>query len=91
MIKEVLQTDQINTDADSSIKGIGLQKIRAAERLLRALLENKRAVFCTIEHVDDVLEVDVEQETTNYRAKQIIVNRFLDEQSRSEKFFENFL
>ena len=70
MIKEVLQTDQINTDADSSIKGIGLQKIRAAERLLRALLENKRAVFCTIEHVDDVLEVDVEQETTNYTAEQ---------------------
>ena len=57
-------------DADSSIKGIGLQKIRAAERLLRALLENKRAVFCTIEHVDDVLEVDVEQETTNYTAEQ---------------------
>ena len=26
MIKEVLQTEQINTDADSSIKGIGLQK-----------------------------------------------------------------
>lgn len=70
MIKKVLQTDQINTDADSSIKGIGLQKIRAAERLLRALLENKRAVFCTIEHVDDVLEVDVEQETTNYTAEQ---------------------
>lgn len=42
MIKEVLQTEQINTDADSSIKGIGLQKIRAAERLLGALLENKR-------------------------------------------------
>ena len=40
MIKEVLQTEQINTDADSSIKGIGLQKIRAAERLLGALLEN---------------------------------------------------
>ena len=47
-----------------------MQKIRAAERLLRALLENKRAVFCTIEHVDDVLEVDVEQETTNYTAEQ---------------------
>ena len=70
MIKEVLQTEQINTDADSSIKGIGLQKIRAAERLLGALLENKRAVFCTIEHIDDVLEVDVEHETTNYTAEQ---------------------
>lgn len=70
MIKEVLQTEQINTDADSSIKGIGLQKVRAAERLLKALLENKRAIFCTIEHIDDVLEVDIEQETTNYTAEQ---------------------
>ena len=70
MIKEVLQTDQINTDADASIKGIGLQKVRAAERLLKALLENKRAVFCMIEHIDDVLEVDVDHETTNYTAEQ---------------------
>lgn len=70
MIKEVLQTEQINTDADSSIKGIGLQKVRAAERLLTALLENKRAIFCTIEHIDDVLEVDIEPETTNYTAEQ---------------------
>lgn len=70
MIKEVVQTEQINTNADASIKGIGLQKIRAAERLLRALLENRRAVFCIIEHIDDVLEVDVGHEIINYTAEQ---------------------
>ena len=43
MINEVLQTDKINTDADANIKGISLQKIRVAERLLKALLSNKKA------------------------------------------------
>lgn len=70
MIKETLQIEQINTDADASIKGIGLQKLRAAKRLLEALKEEKRAIFCTIEHIDDVLEVDLEAGTTDYVTKQ---------------------
>lgn len=56
MISEVLQSNQINTNADASIKGIGLQKVRAAERLLKAVLQEKKALYCMIEHVDDVLE-----------------------------------
>lgn len=70
MIKETLQIDQINTDAAASIKGIGLQKMRAVERLMTALLEEKRAVFCTIEHVDDVLEVNLDEDLTDYVTEQ---------------------
>lgn len=70
MIKETLHTDQINTDADANIKGIGLQKLRVVERLMIALLEDKKAVFCTIEHVDDVLEVNLNMDMTNYITEQ---------------------
>jgi hypothetical protein len=70
MIKDILRKDHINTDADASIKGLGLQKIRAVERLLTALLENKIAVFCTIEHIDDVLELDMCAEKPEYITEQ---------------------
>lgn len=70
MIKDALEIEKINTDADSSLKGIGLQKVRAAERLLKALIDGKRAVFCTIEHIDDVLEIDAEGEKTDYTTEQ---------------------
>lgn len=72
MIKEKLQLEQINTDADASIKGIGLQKLRVAERLLRAIIDGKKAIFCTIEHIDDVLEIDVSKskDVTDYVTEQ---------------------
>lgn len=70
MIKDALENEQINTDAISGLKGLGLQKLRAAERLLRALMDGKKAVLCTIEHIDDVLEVDVDGEKTNYTTEQ---------------------
>jgi len=70
MIKDALKIEKINTDADSSIKGIGLQKVRAAERLLKALIDGKRAVLCTIEHIDDVLEIDIDGEKTDYTTEQ---------------------
>lgn len=66
MIKDALNNEQINTDVISSLKGLGFQKVRAAERLLRALMEGKKAVLCTIEPIDDVLEVDVDGEKVNY-------------------------
>jgi len=52
------------------LKGIGLQKVRAAERLLKAIIDGKRAVFCTIEHIDDVLEIDMDGETAGYTTEQ---------------------
>lgn len=70
MINEVIQTDQINTDADANIKGMGLQKVRAAERLLKAVIQGKRAIYCTIEHVDDVLQGDWTEEVVKYIAEQ---------------------
>ncbi len=70
MINEVLQIKQINTDADASIKGIGLQKVRAAERLLNAIFHEKRAIYCMIEHVDDVLEGNWKEEIVKYTAEQ---------------------
>ena len=70
MKKTFEPSEEINTDADSSIKGIGLQKLRAAERLLKALFESKRCIFCTIEHIDDVLEVNMEQDVTEYTTEQ---------------------
>lgn len=70
MIKDALQIDKINTDADASLKGLGLQKVRAAERLLKALKEEKKAVLCTIEYIDDVLEVDLSKDKTYYTAEQ---------------------
>lgn len=70
MINEVIKTDQINTDADANIKGIGLQKLRAAERLLKAVMQGKKALYCTIEHVDDVLQGDWQDEIIKYTAEQ---------------------
>ena len=70
MISEALQSNQINTNADASIKGIGLQKVRAAERLLKAVLQEKKAIYCMIEHVDDVLEGNWQGEVVKYTAEQ---------------------
>jgi len=60
----------INTDADSSIKGIVLQKLRVVERLLSALLEDKKCIFSTIEYVDDVIEIDMDNDKTDIKTEQ---------------------
>ncbi len=70
MINNLLKTDRIDTDADASLKGLELQKLRAVERLLTALIDGKKALFCTIEHIDDVLEVDVSSEKAEYTTEQ---------------------
>jgi hypothetical protein len=70
MIGNNIQGDRINTDADSSLKGLGLQKIRAVERLLDALLNNKKAIMCTIEYVDDVLQLDISRDIPEYTTEQ---------------------
>lgn len=70
MINEVLKKNKIITDADANIKGIGLQKVRAAKRLLAAVAQGKKAVYCTIEHVDDVLQGDWQEDIVKYTAEQ---------------------
>lgn len=62
--------NDINTEADSGLKGFGLQKLRAAERLLSALQQNKKSVFCTVEYIDDVFEVEMSKEGTYIKAEQ---------------------
>lgn len=59
MKKDKIIKNIINTDADSNLKGIGLQKLRAVKRLLEALLNDNKFVFCAIEYVDDVIEIDM--------------------------------
>ena len=62
--------NDIDTSADSGIKGFMLQKLRAAERLLQAILEDKKGVFCTIEHLDDVVEMDMNEEKVDIKTEQ---------------------
>lgn len=68
MINNILNNEIINTDAD--IKGICLQKIRAVERLLTGLLENKTAIMCAIECIDDVVQIDLSTEKPEYITEQ---------------------
>lgn len=62
--------DNINTEADSGLRGFGLQKLRAVERLLCALQENRKSVFCTIEYVDDVFEFDMGKGSNSIKSEQ---------------------
>lgn len=61
---------KINTDAKSMLKGLGLQEARVIWRLLRATLDDKKCVFFTMEHIDDVLEVGIGKEKVNYVTEQ---------------------
>ena len=70
MKKVEIIKDNINTEAISNLKGIGLQKLRAVERLLCALQEKRSSVFCTIEYVDDVFEYDMSNGTNEIRSEQ---------------------
>ncbi|WP_297132290.1 hypothetical protein [Terrisporobacter sp.] len=70
MKKDSLIQNNINTDADASIKGLYLQKLRVAKYLLKAVLEDKKAVYCTLEYVDDVIEIDMDSEITSITTEQ---------------------
>ncbi len=59
-----------NTDADDSIKGIELQRYRAMKRLLDAVRENKKSIYCAVECYDDVLQIDRSQEITQIETEQ---------------------
>lgn len=61
MKKDSLIGNSINTDAESNLKGFGMQKLRAAQRLLEALKNDKKCIFCTIEYVDDVIEIEMKE------------------------------
>jgi len=70
MIGNVIKDEKINTDANSNIKGIGLQKLRVFDRLLEAILKNKRSIMCAMEYIDDVIEMDISEEKTAYTTEQ---------------------
>jgi hypothetical protein len=70
MKKDSIIKNEINTNADSNLKGFDLQKLRATERLLKALSNNKKCVFCTIEYIDDVIEVDFSNEQSKIQTEQ---------------------
>lgn len=70
MKKDSIFRNEINTEADSNVKGIGLQKLRAAERLLRALIDKRKCVFCTTEYVDDVIEIELNDEHSEIQTEQ---------------------
>lgn len=58
MNNKFFDTNTINSDADSTIRGMFFQKLRACNRLLDALDGDNRAIMCAIEFFDDVLQVD---------------------------------
>lgn len=70
MMQKALPNDKINTDASDMLKGLNLQIKRAVGRLLQAALDDRKAVFISIEHIDDVLEVDASKEKTVYVVEQ---------------------
>ncbi len=70
MKEEVIIKNNIDTSADSNIKGMGLQKLRATERLLEAIILEKQGIYCTIEYVDDVIEMDFSKENTCIQTEQ---------------------
>ena len=70
MKEEVIIKNNIDTSADSNIKGMGLQILRATERLLEAIILEKQGIYCTIEYVDDVIEMDFSKENTCIQTEQ---------------------
>ena len=70
MIQKSLQNENINTDADAVLKGLELQCARVVRRLLQAALDEKEALFFAMEHIDDVMEMDMQEEKTHYVTEQ---------------------
>lgn len=60
MIEDKFINNKINTSADASIKGIKLQKLRVIKYLLEAVISGKKMVFSTIEHIDDVVKMEID-------------------------------
>ena len=56
MSEYALEKTNINTNADAFMKGMNLQINRVVNRMLQATLSEAKAVFFTIEYLDDVLE-----------------------------------
>ena len=69
MFDKFLNEKCIDTDADSIIKGIELQKLRAVVRLLDGLI-NQKTIMCTIEYVDDVFQLDISDSIPIYTTEQ---------------------
>ncbi|ABR47069.1 hypothetical protein Amet_0844 [Alkaliphilus metalliredigens QYMF] len=74
MINESFNTNIIDSNADSPIRGIVLQKLRAFNKLLDALSEKNFGIMCAIEYIDDVIEVDSSEQRTKITAEQDKLN-----------------
>ena len=70
MINGTQNIDEIKTNADAGLRGFELQKYRAAERLLQAVREKKRAVCICIEGLDDIDEREFGATEKVYRTEQ---------------------
>ncbi|NFT07686.1 hypothetical protein FDF26_11535 [Clostridium botulinum] len=70
MKEESIIKNNIDTSADSNIKGMGLQKLRAAERLLESILLDKKGIYCAIEYVDDVIEMNFDSKKADIQTEQ---------------------
>lgn len=60
MIEDKFIKNNINTSADASLKGIKLQKLRVIKYLLEAIINGKKMVLSTIEHIDDVVKLEID-------------------------------
>jgi len=58
MFENKFNTNTINSEADSAVRGIFYQKLRAFNRLLDAIDSENMGIMCAIEYIDDVIEVD---------------------------------
>lgn len=70
MKKGELLKNNIDTSADANIKGMGLQKLRLAERLLEALIDGDKCIYCLIEDLDDVVEYEQKENELEIRTEQ---------------------
>ena len=67
MVKKLFNEEGINTDAKFFLKGFNLQLARVVWRMLQAMQDEKKCVFFTVEHRDDVLEVNEHKKKISVR------------------------
>lgn len=88
---------KVTTNTDADLKGISLQKHRALKRLLESIEKDEQGIFVAIEYMDDVLEMDMNSESTgivmeqdkNYESKKFTLNS--EEVLKSLRiFFDNY-
>lgn len=70
MIKNTLGKNTINTEAKSVLKGFDLQVARVVQRMLQAALDGRKNVFFTMEHIDDVFEMNINNKKVHYLTEQ---------------------